>query len=318
MARGMVEVPIEPISLYIDLETGQKADLEVVARAALSFAAAIRETAQIFDPSMTVRVELVSGTDGSLSINSRIRSIRPGDLITRKRLISVAITAILWFTHETGRWTFDEVLHFVFGTQYAAHLSKEETDEIAARVAEALERRTAQGHVAQVYRELETDSAVRGIGATENSGARPDRIVPRSEFAERAGSVTAVTEESEIIRQTRRTPRRVTVIRPVLESGRGAWQFSGVEGRFFAPVRDLRFLDDLLTGRIVVPMRSGIEMDIDLDTTEEKQDGAWVVQSRVVVAVRRVYPTPVQGSLPLAPPRPDHDESEDSSDDDER
>ena len=103
-----------PVSLYVDLEAGQKPDLEAVARAALAFASAIRETAYIFDPSMTVRVELVSGTDGSLSLNSLIRSIRPGDVITKKRLIALAVTAALWFTHETGRWTYDEVLNFVF------------------------------------------------------------------------------------------------------------------------------------------------------------------------------------------------------------
>src|SRR5947208_9697632 len=89
-----------PVSLYLDLQPGQKVDLEVAARAALAFAAAIRETAYIFDPSMTVRVELLSGTDGSLSLNSLIRSIKLRDLVTRKRLIALAITATLWFTHE--------------------------------------------------------------------------------------------------------------------------------------------------------------------------------------------------------------------------
>ena len=184
-------------------------------------------------------------------------------------------------------------------------------NEIAERVAEALAKKTAQRQVEQVYRELETDTAVRGVGATTRSGERPEGIVPRSEFAQRSGTATAVIDVSEIIRQTRRSHERVTLIRPVLEPGRGSWQFSGSAGRFFAPIRDRRFLDDLLTGRTVVPMVSGIEMDIDLDTTEEKEGDVWVVVGRVVIAVRRIHPPLTQGSLPLSTPRTHQEESND-------
>jgi hypothetical protein len=248
-----------PVSLYVDLEEGRRADLEAIARAAIAFASAIRETGYVLDPSMTVRVELMSGTEGSLSLNALIRSIKSKDIITKKRLIALAVTASLWFTHETGRWTYDEVLRFFTGTEYAAHLSHDDIADIARRVTDILEKGPAQHRVQQVYHELETDDAVRGVGATTEPGKRPERIVPRSEFGNRSGETPGIVEFSEIVRQTRRTRERVTLIRPVLEEGRGAWQFSGVAGRFFARIRDERFLEDLLRGRIVVPMVSGIE-----------------------------------------------------------
>ncbi|MDB5695099.1 MAG: hypothetical protein JWN21_642, partial [Sphingomonas bacterium] len=47
-----------PISLYIDLEEGELADLEIVSRAAIAWAEAIREAAFILDPTVEVRVEL--------------------------------------------------------------------------------------------------------------------------------------------------------------------------------------------------------------------------------------------------------------------
>ena len=52
-----------PISLYLELVPDQKADLEVVARAALAFDAAIKELAYIIDPGMEIKVELESGTE---------------------------------------------------------------------------------------------------------------------------------------------------------------------------------------------------------------------------------------------------------------
>lgn len=289
----------EPLSLYIDLEPGQKPDIEAVARASLAFAAAIKEAAYIYDPSMAVRIELVSGTDGSLSLNSIIKALNPKDWTTKTRLIALATTALIWFRSETGRWLFDEVMSDIIG--HHTELSSEDRTEIAKLVADALEKKVAQQQVQQVYRELETDRSVRGVGATREPGQRPDDIVPRSEFAERGGSATF--ESSEIIQQTRRSRQRVTVIRPVLETGRGAWQFSGSSGRFFAPVRDQRFLDDLLNGRTIIPMRAGIQLDIDLDTVEENRDGVWVPLRRTVIAVRHVYPAPTQESLPLPPPR---------------
>lgn len=308
----------QPVSLYLDLEPGHKPDLEAVARAALAFAGAIRETAYIFDPSMTVRVELLSGTDGSLSLNSLIRAVKPRDIITRKRLIAVAIAAAIWFRMETGRWLFDEILNYITGTHHS-DLSQDDRAEIAKLVADSLEKQIAQKQIGQVYRELETDPAVKGVGATTETGKRPESIVPRSEFARRSGGASDVIETTEIIKQTRRSHQSVTVIRPVLEPGKGKWQFSGPYGRFFASVRDQRFLDDLLNGRLAVPMRSGIRMDVDIDTAEENREGVWVPLTRTVIAVRGIHQAAEQEglSLPLPRGRPDQQGRDEANDHDE-
>ena len=64
-----------PLSLYLDLEKGATADLEVVSRAALAWSAAIKDLAFILDPSIEIRVEIASGTPGSFSLNSLIRTV---------------------------------------------------------------------------------------------------------------------------------------------------------------------------------------------------------------------------------------------------
>lgn len=57
----------QPINLYLDIEPGQVADIEVVARAALAFSKTIKEVVFVLDPSLEIRVEIASGTPGSLS-----------------------------------------------------------------------------------------------------------------------------------------------------------------------------------------------------------------------------------------------------------
>lgn len=46
-------------------------------------------------------------------------------------------------------------------------------------------------------------------------------------------------------------------------------------------------------------MRAGIQMDIDLETSEEKQGDVWIITDRTVTKVGEIYPPPIQGTLPL-------------------
>jgi hypothetical protein len=75
---------IEPFSLYLELEEGRLLDIEVAAKIALALGAAIREAAFIIDPSIDIKIELVSGTEGSFSFNTFIKSLNPKDLLSKK------------------------------------------------------------------------------------------------------------------------------------------------------------------------------------------------------------------------------------------
>jgi hypothetical protein len=57
------------ISLYFGLQEGQKADLEVVALAALEWVAAMRAAALELDPEAQIRIEFVDADDRSLRLN---------------------------------------------------------------------------------------------------------------------------------------------------------------------------------------------------------------------------------------------------------
>lgn len=287
-----------PVSLYIDLKKGEAADIEVIARAALAFSTAIKDLIYILDPSLEVRVEFVSGTEGSFSLNSLIKSLK--DRASERPILAAAVVMVLtWF----GNYAFDELMDQV---RHKGELSDAQMEELADKVAVAIERRVAQPHVRKVYDELGSDPAVTGVGATVIAGERPRSIIPREHFAEKAEGAI-LPEIFEVRRRSRKRKERVVIISPVLlASATRRWRFRSSEGEFGAPIKDAGFLDDLISGRVVLPMTGGVELDVVMETEEEFQDGVWVAQEYTVWEILARHFPLVQGSL-LSPPDKDGD-----------
>ncbi len=291
-----------PISLYIALEDGRKADLEVVARASLAFARALRESAAMYDPLADVRIELINSTEGSLSLNAVVSWLKSKTGIEDEAALRAAVIALsVWFTTEVGNWGVAKALDHLTNqnVQQTLKLSDEELQKLAEMVAVALERRVADLAVKEVYRELEQDPAVIGVGTTIEPGAKPKEIVPKAQFRERSALETEVpagTRRDTISNET------VRLIRPVLLESNRRWRFAGRTGEFGAPIKDETFLHNLMTGQIDLPMTGGIQLDILLEVKEENRAGVWTVLERNVLEVRHVHPPQLQQSLFSDPP----------------
>jgi hypothetical protein len=271
-----------------------------VARAAIAFASAIREAAYIIDPSLEIKLELISGTEGSLSLNSIIKSIKVGDILSKRNLITLAFLGIAWFRQETISWIYHEILDHVSGKTEPQQLSEDDVESIAKRIAHFLEHPIAQDQVETVYRILETDPAITGVGASQSAGIKPPFIIPRQEFATRSGKAKTERHESET--RTADTEETLTLIRPVLlDSSDRRWGFQGAAGEFGATIKDHKFITDILEGRITVALVSGIKLAVTLHTAEEKKDGVWHVTDWSVLAVHKITPPPVQRGLELPP-----------------
>lgn len=74
-------------------------------------------------------------------------------------------------------------------------------------------------------------------------------------------------------------------------------------------MKDRDFLRRLLLGTMPVPMVTGIRMELEIETTEEVQNGVWQPTQRDVIHVRRLIPPLRQTDLPLAPLRDEEDGS---------
>jgi hypothetical protein len=296
---------VEPVSLYIDLKKGEKADLEIVARAALAFAGAIREVAYAVDPSLELRIELVSGTESSLSLNSLLKS-KVSEQLARISLLAVAWGTISWLTEASLHYVYEKTLDMVLSQEESKGVSKDDIEAIVRRTIDAYQKQAAP-KVEEIYRELDADPAISGIGASREPGTRPEHVIPRDEFQARARLMGGVTFELD----EERTPRvrtsieMLTLVSPVLLESKRRWRFLGKEGEFGASMKDSVFLDNILRGRSAIPMVAGIRLEVELQTIEDPiEDGAWLVRQRNVLHVRRFNTPQIQGHLQLSSPQP--------------
>ena len=188
----------ETISLYIDLQEGQKADLEAVARASLAFADAIREIAGFIDPFSDTRIELISTTEGSISLNTKIK-FRAAGRTYEITLYALLLVFASYITVHVGEFVFEKATTVVweqlFGEQEAA-LSDEDKEDIVSRAVKAIEAKAGERQIQRLYAELNEDPAVIGVGVSKEPGVCPSNIVPRNESAKRSG-ITRLEEPAE-------------------------------------------------------------------------------------------------------------------------
>ncbi|MEG3176180.1 hypothetical protein U1872_08070 [Sphingomonas sp. RB3P16] len=275
----------ETISLYLDLEPDQRADIEVVARAALAWAATIREMAVHLDPMSELRVDLISGTEGSLSLNAVFRFVRSA-VPTRKASKALLFGILLWLTEHGLEWTYDQILDAVKHRTVAngQEIAEEDAQDIARRVAVLLKPSIAEGPKRALFREVERDGAIRGVGASAQPGERPADIVPRADFKQRAGETVESSEDDR--RRTVVSELDVILISPVLKDAERRWRFQhGGLPEFGATMKDHAFLEALNAGRLSVPMRPGVPMRIEVQSREELHGEIWEVTERAVSRV---------------------------------
>lgn len=295
----------QQLSLYLDLRPGAKVDLAAAAKAALAFDIAVKEIAFFFEPGAQVRLELESGTEGSLSLNSLITAAG----LDQARLKAIAWAVMTFFALETVSYTYATILDAVSGDpEITEHFSEKEIEDLATRIMKIMESKAAQRQVGKVYQELQRDDAVRGVGVSPKHGRKPDQIVPRAEFEKRG----RVIQESEATGQRSETSvQQLTLLSPVLvrDSPR-KWKFKMGKTEFGAPVKDSAFLDRVLSGREPVPMSEGISMKVKLAVKEVKVDGVWQIKDRVVEEVMDISRPPTQDSLALRLPGDEDDHSQ--------
>ncbi|TIQ83933.1 MAG: hypothetical protein E5X38_27255 [Mesorhizobium sp.] len=287
----------QQISLYLKLSEGQFADLAAVARASLAFDAAVKEIAYVLDPSLEIRLELESGTEGSLSLNSIIKTVKE-KATDRKVLAAVAFTIVSWLATDIRSYVVQDLIDAIVKEDRSKSLSPEEIKAIADEVAKAIKGQVGAKQIKEVVSELDKDHAVQGVGITTNPDAKPQSILPRARFKEFISGPNETTE----IKRTRTTDAEVTLtlVSPVLIKSDRKWKFSSINGEFGASVKDEDFLERVLSGREPIVMVAGISMTVTLETKEEFVDAVWVVKERNILRVHRASPAISQENLPLA------------------
>lgn len=159
-----------PISLYFDLEKNKIADLSVVANVALQWDKLIKEISHIIDPSLTIRVELISGDEGSLWLRAIIKA---ASKVTKNHpTITGALAAIITtfittpFNHEIEEiW---KKAYEVAGIEWEHKddISPEDARRIATAVVEMTKNKEAVEIKSNIYSQLESDKSIKGVGSS--------------------------------------------------------------------------------------------------------------------------------------------------------
>jgi hypothetical protein len=281
----------EPISLYFQLKPGEKADLEVVAAAAIAWVESLRAAAQAIDPDADIRVELVDAEEGSLNLNALLEWFekhverrlegfaRGGKRLPRTRKLAISLAS---FVVVTAIPTYE----VYFGDSFDAH-DRKEIDELLAIARKDEAVRAAQR---KFYRAVEREPAITGVGVKESPTAQPMAVVPSSQFAEGGGLWEP--RDAEVDTRTTYNVVDVVLVRPTLTHTPRVWTFK-VEGlpEFDAVMRDPQVLAAIGEGHYI-DMREGIPMTIRLQVREVLVDGQWRLERGGRSVVKVLSPLP--------------------------
>ena len=272
----------QPITLYIDLADGRKADLEAISRAAIHFSDLVKEIAFQFDPSASIRLDLDSGTEGSLKLNTMLNGIKE-QLVDPKTYFAILIGVA---THFSGAIT-DSVTSEIVEDVKSAFIEEETTlseadlDAIAKRVQGSVCDGAGKKQSEEFFKSLEADDAITGVGISPRFNSRPEHLVQKFEFRERYSS-SEVTEKK--IRTTSEV-KDLVLIAPVLLASERKWKFKGEGPEFGAVIKDFDFLNAVVSGRYHLEMKGGIIMTVEIETVEVNKGEVWEIKERNITKV---------------------------------
>ncbi len=274
------------LSLYFDLKQGEKADLEVVAQAAIDWVAALRAVAQEIDPEANIRVEIVDAVEGSLSLNTVLdflenQAAKFDDGVGRHWRLKKLAIALAVFVVFTGAPTYD----FYFGDD-TKELSEEDRKRLDELIQLTKDKPAVEERKREFFRSLEKDPSIKGVGVTEKRGRIPAVIIPSTQFAERTGLWIIDDDHEEPKKRTINQTIKVQLINPALINKPRSWRFQAPGmPEFSAIMKDKRFLAALANNHLQEHLRIGIPMTLRLQIEEKNEGGIWVPQRRIVTEV---------------------------------
>lgn len=143
----------ETVTLYVGLKEGEKADFEVVGLAAAAFAEAVKEISYILDPSLDIRIEFDSGTEGSLKLKAIVKTFRSKEG-RRAALVTLVSTVGMMLVADLRGYGTGKLLDKFLDTEQRQQLSEDDIQRIAKAIVDIKEGRVAKEPVRIQCRDL--------------------------------------------------------------------------------------------------------------------------------------------------------------------
>jgi len=294
-----------PVSLYLKTRQGVHPDLKVAARSAIIFAEIIEGIVASIEPDLEVQVEIVSGSEGSLGLNTINRIVERSKQAaenTKQGVLKgwkkhekarfLAVYAAIKVLDNAAAWGQDEIMDWLASDDAPAEvrsLPEPYRKSLAEDVATELRRGIDSDKVQRLYSQIAKDERIEAIGVT----ARPQpavKLLHRNEFTD----LDVEIDDNDRVTSAR---MEVTLISPVLEFGDRRWKLRGHYGEFGAAIKDKNFLRSAISGETTLHLRGGVILDVEIASHERLNDGVWETHLRTVEHVYGWREGPYQEDL---------------------
>jgi hypothetical protein len=235
------------------------------------------------------RLEFDSGTEGSLKLKAIIKSLKTPKS-RQAALVSIIATIGLTLINDVRGYGVGKLLDQFLTPEQRKDLSKEDVARVARAVIDINKGKIAKAAVQEMYKQLERDTNIESVGAITKPDDKPIQPVPRSAFLEKAGIAPLV--EASTKTRTIQSTERLTLISPVLLPSDRVWRFRSPIGEFGYFLKDEKFLNAALHGRLHLGLKQGIQITAQIETKEEFEGGVWVPKRREIIKVVRVHRRP--------------------------
>lgn len=281
---------ITPISLYLGFPKDEKLELRQAASIALAWSDAVEALFRSIEPGLQVRIELIDGDEGSLSLNTILRIAenaleklaRGADAYPRLKALAKGLAIIVVATPLTLAAT--DVYNAVADDDpEISRLSPETQQQIKDAFRDALDEHAAEAEKEQFSREVSRAEQVETIGVSLDPLSIPKLLFPSQvhrDYLEREWSDEGLFRDRILYR------REVILVSPVLDYAERAWRFRepGMP-EFSAVMRDKQFLEAMGRGAIHEELRFGIAMTVDIEVREKRFGETWIPKKRNIVRV---------------------------------
>jgi len=214
----------DAISLYFTLKPGEKADLEVIATAALEWLESARAAAREIEPGAQIHIGLVDADESSLRLNTILdwaesqldRIDKGGGRHPRLKKLAVALAIF-------GATTGVETYRIYFAPERAVSLREDDRkliEENSHMLHELIERTQKNPEVGvrrqKFFKTLERDQSITGAGISEGPRIDPIVMIPSNQFAEKSGLWAIAEDNPEPGERTIHPIVDVTLVAPTL------------------------------------------------------------------------------------------------------
>lgn len=283
----------DAVSLYLDVPPDELVDLEVAAKAAIEWSRGLKAAAIALDGEYEYRVNLVAAKPGSSNWLAKVERSKVNQAAERLKKGWEEVPLLM-------RWTISLAVvipltaiptyeYWIGGDE---KFSDTQLKQIEDSIRKVSEEPTVKAHRQSIYREIQRDPKVKGVGAgvADNPDWKPNQTIPANQFAEAEGLFEP--QEAPQAERTIAPELDVILVAPNLHNAPRAWTFrqEGIPGTFNATMKDKKFLNALERSAVRESFRADIPMRIRLEIKQESVDGEWRVKRRGRSVVEVILP----------------------------